>query len=475
MPQHYHIVGIAGAGMSALANLLLDQGNTISGSDLVANQLTSALQARGALIHTGHDAAYVVGAPHAHPPAAVIATSAARADHPELAAARATGIPVWKRDELWRTWSQQRPVIAIAGTHGKTTTSALVAFVLERAGLAPGFYIGGEPLDLGTNARWGDPSAPLVIEADEYDRAFLALTPRIAVITNVEWDHPDIYPDPADYQHAFVQFAHQTSQVILTCGDSAMAGGFAALLHDTPLQAQVLTYGIEAASDYHPAMPGVAGEQQERGATGAAIPLEPQRLRIAGQHNIRNALAALAVAHLLGIAPAAATEALYAFRGTARRFQVKGERDGVLVVDDYAHHPTEVRATLAAARGAYPQRRIVAYVQPHTYSRTRSLIAQWPAAFGDADMVAVGDIYASREPDPPEAAGGDLPAAAVVAQHLTRQIAHQHPQVHYVGDTSTAAARLLTLLEPGDVLLTLGAGDGYRVGEALLAHRDEQS
>ncbi|HEX5692205.1 MAG TPA: Mur ligase domain-containing protein, partial [Roseiflexaceae bacterium] len=198
---HYHIIGIAGAGMSAIANVLLDQGHTVSGSDLQHNALAEALLARGARVNVGHAAEHVAGAD------VLLTTSAARPDHPEIVAARERGIPIQKRADLWREWSRQRDVIAVAGTHGKTTTTALVALALTRAGLNPGFLVGGEAPDLGSNARWGDPSAPLVIEADEYDRTFLALAPRVAVITNVEWDHVDIYPTQESYDAAFREFA----------------------------------------------------------------------------------------------------------------------------------------------------------------------------------------------------------------------------------------------------------------------------
>ncbi|NTV62819.1 MAG: UDP-N-acetylmuramate--L-alanine ligase, partial [Oscillochloris sp.] len=213
--MHYHIVGIAGAGMSAIAHLLLDQGHTVSGSDLVSNRLMAALAARGATLHIGHHPDYVRGAD------ALLATAAVRRDHPELAAAGALGLPLLKRGDLWRDWSQRRRVVAVAGTHGKTTTSAMVAVALRGAGMNPGFLIGSEVPDLGGNAAWGDPQAPLVVEADEYDRAFLSLRPHLALITTIEWDHPDIYPTPVDYDAAFAEFAASVAepQRLVVCGD----------------------------------------------------------------------------------------------------------------------------------------------------------------------------------------------------------------------------------------------------------------
>jgi UDP-N-acetylmuramate--alanine ligase len=460
---HYHIVGVAGAGMSAIANVLLDQGHIVSGSDMQRNALADALAERGATIRAGHAAAYVADAD------ALVATSAARPDHPELAAARARGIPVLKRADLWREWSHQRDIIAVAGTHGKTTTTALIALALDRAGLNPGFLVGGEVPDLGRNARWGGPNAPLVIEADEYDRTFLALAPRIAVITNVEWDHVDIYPTQESYAAAFTEFAAavREPQHLIVCGDDQGALSLAG--------PQTTQYGIDdliasdpiscrrALLDWSAAGVCVAnGETRfdvwryDR-ASLATRHMGEWRIRLPGEHNVRNALAALAAARAAGAPLGAIAEALASYRGAGRRFELKGEADGALVIDDYAHHPTEVRANLAAARGRYPGRRIVVYLQPHTYSRTRALLDDWATAFGDADVVRIGDIYAARETD---TLGID---SAILATHIA------HPDTRSVGGLDAAVAALLDLVRPGDVLLTLGAGDGYKVGERVLA------
>lgn len=466
-PRHYHIVGIAGAGMSAIAGLLLDQGHTVSGSDLVANRLTAALAARGATIYQGHDAAHVAGAD------TVLATAAVRADHVELAAARAAGIPISGRAELWRQWSGQRPVVAVAGTHGKTTTSAMIAVALRGAGLAAGYLIGAEVPELGGNAAWGEPAAPLVIEADEYDRAFLALSPAIAVITNVERDHPDIYPDAVSYSAAFARFAALAPNPahVVACGEDAgvLALGLA----------EATRYGIEEALASDPVSCRLAPLDW---AASGVVPtpgggvsfdlwrynrrrfaqqrLGRQALRLPGAHNVRNALAALAVCALLAAPLDAAAAALAHFGGSARRFELKGEAGGVTVIDDYAHHPTEVQATLAAARQRYPGRRLVAYLQPHTFSRTAALLAQWPAACHAADLLLVGDVYAAREQ-------GDT---AALAQELAARAIATGIDARYVGDLASAAAVLATTTQPGDVVLILGAGDGDRVGLALLAH-----
>jgi UDP-N-acetylmuramate--alanine ligase len=465
--MHYHIVGIAGAGMSAIANLLLDQGHTLSGSDPASNRLTAALVARGATVHLGHSPAYVRGAD------ALVATAAVRPDHPELVAARELGIPLLKRDDLWRDWSQQRRVVAVAGTHGKTTTSAMVAVALRGAGLNPGFLIGSEVPDLGGNAAWGDPQAPLVIEADEYDRAFLSLRPQLAVITNIEWDHPDIYPSPEVYDAAFAEFAasvEQPHQLVL-CGDDAGVARLAALgasfygieerLATDPVSCRLTPLDWTASGVAGNAAGGVSFDiwrydRRRMGQRRAGF-LE---LTLPGAHNVRNALAALAVAALLEVDLAGAAAALARFRGTARRFELKGEAGGMTVIDDYGHHPTEVRATLAAVRMRYPERRIVAYLQPHTFSRTEALLEQWPDACTGADLLLVGDIYAAREQGDPTR----------LARTLAERIAAAGVDARYSGDVTSSAAAMIDLAQPGDVVISLGAGDGDRVGMALLEH-----
>jgi UDP-N-acetylmuramate--alanine ligase len=461
--MHYHIVGIAGAGMSAIAHVLLDQGHTVSGSDTQRNALAETLAKRGATIFLGHNPEHVAAAD------ALVATSAARPDHIEIAAARARGIPILKRADLWREWSARRDVVAVAGTHGKTTTTAMIALALVRAGLDPGFLVGGEAPDLGTNARWGEARAPLVIEADEYDRTFLALTPRLAVITNVEWDHVDIYRSPADYADAFRAFAGavRDPRQLFVCGDDPGA----LRLVDRP---EITQYGIddEVARDPVSCRRALldwmaANVSSDADGTRFEVWRYDQRtlatrsmgryaIRLHGLHNVRNALAALAVATVLGVAPQMIAAALAEYRGVRRRFELKGEAGGVSVIDDYAHHPTEVRATLAAARRRYGDRRIVVYVQPHTYSRTRALLDDWATAFGDADLVLVGAIYAARES---ETLGVDQ---TILAQRI------DHDKARAVGGMEHAVAELLVLLQPGDVLLTLGAGDGYKVGEMIL-------
>jgi UDP-N-acetylmuramate--alanine ligase len=461
--MHYHIVGIAGAGMSAIAHILLDQGHTVSGSDARGGPAADALAARGARVARGHDPAYVAGAD------ALLTTSAAPADHPELAAARAASIPVLKRADLWRQWSQERQIVAVAGTHGKTTTTAMLALILLRAGREPGFLVGGEAPDLGGSARWGSPAAPLVIEADEYDRTFLALTPAVAVITNVEWDHVDIYPTPASYDEAFRAFAASVAQPadLVLCGDdpgveraidapAATRYGIDEALARDPVSCRRIPLDWSA-SGVRPADGGMRFDLWRYDPrTLATRMLGERRLRLPGAHNVRNALAATAAAHALGVDPATIAAALADYRGAGRRFELKGEAGGVTVIDDYAHHPTEVRATLAAARDRYGARRLVVYFQPHTYSRTRALLPAWAEAFEAADVVRIGAIYAAREHD----------TLGMSAEALAARV--RAPDVQAVGDGAAAAAALLALLRPGDVLLTLGAGDSDQVGAAVL-------
>ncbi|HMO56412.1 MAG TPA: Mur ligase family protein [Roseiflexaceae bacterium] len=314
----------------------------------------------------------------------------------------------------------------------------------------------------------------MVIEADEYDRTFLALTPDIAIVTNIEWDHVDIYPTAEAYAAAFGSFAERVSDPrrLIVCGDDPAA---LALAHD-PL---TLTYGIDELIARDPASCRIAPldwaaanvQHDARGthfdiwrydrATFGTRLLGTFHMQLAGDHNVRNALAASAAATLLGVPLDAIRSALAAYHGTKRRFELKGEAGGVVVIDDYAHHPTEVRATLAAARARFGNRRLVVYMQPHTYSRTRALLDSWHGACADADLVRVGAIYAAREPFDP----------AITAAHLAAQLGH--PDAVAVGDVAEAAEALAALVQPGDVLVTLGAGDGYRVGEILLERRTQ--
>lgn len=459
---HYHIIGIGGAGMSAIAHLLLDQGHRVSGCDQQANHLTRELAARGATICIGHDAA------HLRDVEVVAISSALRSDHPELLAARQRDLPVVKRADLWHTWSQHKATLAIAGTHGKTTTTAMCALILSRLGSDPAYIVpaGGPVPGLERYARWG--SGPFVIEADEYDRLFLGLVPEVAIVTSVDWDHVDVYPTPAAVAAAFDQFARQTRRALIVCQDDPGAQQAAQRWQAELAEQRIVVYGTQGTQGWQ-----ASAIRQEQGWTCFEVVDHESgmhatgRLRVPGLHNVRNALgAALGVRELLGVqelAPLLA--ALEEFRGAARRFEYKGEAAGVTVIDDYAHNPPKVQAALQAARMRYPQRRLVAYFQPHTFSRTQALIDAFATAFDAADVVVIGAIYPSRE------RADDFPGidAAWLAQRL------HHPQVIEAGDSDAAVACLEELLRPGDVLLTLGAGDGYLVGERVLARLARRS
>ena len=448
--KRVHFIGIGGAGLSAIARVLMEQGAEVSGSDLVLSPVAEALARDGARVFAGHRAENVTGAE------LVIVSSAVPPDNVEVQAARAAGIPVLKRPEFLGQMMDGHLGVAVAGTHGKTTTTAMIASILLEAGRDPTFVVGGVIAGLGTNARAG--KGPLfVIEADEYDRTFLSLTPRVAVVTIVEHDHPDCYPTFADFRAVFEEFT------ALLPRDGLLAAGW-----DDPVARElgerrraagmsVTFFGLEEGAEWRAedVRPNFAGGVDFLAVHRGEV-LGLVRLRVPGAHNGSNAMAALAVVDFLGVPFRVARIALTGFRGVGRRFEVKGEADGVTVVDDYAHHPTEIRATLQAARERFSRRSLWAVWQPHTYSRTKALMADFVQAFGAADHVIVLPIYAAREIDTLGVSSADVVAAM------------QHPDARCAGSLDEALVWLGTEVRPGDVVLTLGAGDGYQVGEWLL-------
>jgi UDP-N-acetylmuramate--alanine ligase len=445
-----HFVGIGGIGLSAIAKVLLEEGHRVSGSDLKLSPITEALAALGASIYEGHRAENVGDVD------LVIVSSAIPADNPEVATARERGIPVVKRDWMLGRMMEGRFGIAVAGSHGKTTIAAMIAFFLTEAGLDPTFIVGGVLENLGTNAKAGR-GKYFVIEADEYDRTFLGLRPRIAVVTNIEMDHPDCYPELDDLMEAFREFVGLVPDdgCVIGCGDEKRVRE---VLEARGQGREVVTYGFDEGMDWR----AVDVRFNDFGGSDFVVLHEGRRLgefalRIPGLHNVQNALAVLAVAYRLGLPLAEVREMVRNFRGVQRRFEVKGQVNGVVVLDDYAHHPTQIRTTLRAARERYPQRTIWAVFQPHTYSRTKALLSDFAASFADADHVVVTDIYAAREYD-----NLGVSAADIVARM-------KHPDAHYIPGLKEAADHLLHRLKPGDVLITLGAGDGYKVGEYVLA------
>ena len=443
-------MGIGGIGMSAIARVLLERGGyRVSGSDRSLSEVGRALAALGADVFDGHRAEQVGDAD------LVFVSSAIPSDNVEVQAARARGIPVFKRPQVlaWLTRSYQ--TIAVAGTHGKTTTTAMIAQLLLAAGLDPSFIIGGVVSDLDTNARAGR-GPYLVIEADEYDRAFLGLRPALAVVTNVEMDHPDCYPTYRDVQAAFAAYLEGMvpSGCIVACSDDP---GVGSLLAAMPNGRRVTRYGLGQAA----VVRAIRVQNNGQGYSFDLLVDGEERgryaLQVPGLHNVRNALAALSVARELQIPEAVTREVLASYRGVARRFELKGEIGGVTVVDDYAHHPTEIRATLAAARARFAGRTIWAVFQPHTFSRTQTLLEEYRRSFGDADHVLITPIYAARERDNHEITNVDLVRGA------------EHGDMRSVPDLQSATEELVRNLKAGDVVLTLGAGDGFRVGEGVLS------
>lgn len=454
--QHIHIVGIGGFGMSAIARVLLQQGYYVTGSDRRLNALTQALAQQGATIFEGDDAQHVMGAEM------VLASSAVAADHVELAMARSLNIPVYKRSDIIAALMSGQTAIAVAGTHGKTTTTAMITHVLMETHQFPSYIIGGILRNTGYNAGMGSGPA-FVIEADEYDHMFLGLRPQVAVLTSAEYDHPDFFATPADMLHAFRQFIQLLPDegYMVACVDDPSA----AILAQNRLVSggTVVTYGIHntqatwRARDIRTdADLYTVFEVYEAGEYRGSV-----RLKAPGEHNILNALAALIVAQQQGIGFDAAALALADFQGAGRRFDLRGEAEGVLVVDDYAHHPTAIRVTLEAARQRYPEHTLWAVWQPHTYSRTQALLEEYLTAFSAADHVLVTDIYAAREAPVPGFSG-----AAVVA-------AMAHPGVQYTPQLSDAVQVLVQQAKGPAVIIIMSAGDAPLIGVDFLRLRQQ--
>ncbi len=452
--MHLHLVGIGGAGISAIARVLLGRGFVVSGSDRQGNVLTAVLQAEGATIYEGHRAEQVAGAD------ALIISSAIPADNPEVAAAREAGIPVLKRADFLGHLMAGKRGIAVAGSHGKSTTTGMIAQILLTAGLDPTVIVGGVVPLLGSNGRYGQ-GPHFVIEADEYDYMFLGLRPTTAIVTSVEHDHPDMFATMDDYLAAFASFVGslpENGRLLAGMDDE----GVRQLLARATVP--VVTFGLGEAAGQSVAERHYRATDLRANQLGGTdfVVLRGQesigliRLRVPGEHNVKNGLAALLVGLQEGVPFATIQQALAEFGGIVRRFQVMGEVGGVTVIDDYAHHPTAIRATLAAARQRYPGRRLWVVWQPHTYSRTRLLLDEFAGSFAAADRVIALDIYGSRERD---TLGMDT---AVVVRAMN------HPRAIHIPCREDAAAYLLDRVLPDDVILLFSAGDGNVVGEWVL-------
>lgn len=446
-PDHrpIHFVGIAGAGMSALAELFIRRGHAVTGCD--ANPAGAGdLSRLGVQVIHGHDPSHVDGARE------VVVTSAVPRDHPELVRAREIGIPVTRRAEALARAVSGGDLVGIAGTHGKTTTTVMTTDALASAGLEPTGVAGGRVGAWNGNLSAGSDRL-FVVEADEYDRSFLALAPSVAVVTNMEADHLDIYPGGiTEIREAFAEFVRGARTIVL-CADDAGACNL-----PTPNSAEVIRYGTQSSE----ARLSATNLVSAGGGTQCTVSYDGKllgnlRLSVPGMHNVRNALAAVASGIALGATLESMSAGLARFTGVERRFQLLGEAAGVTIVDDYAHHPTEILATLEAARAAFPKRRIVAVFQPHLYSRTRDFYVEFASALGMADVVYLCDLYPARE-QPMEGV-----SSALIAKAMDR--AGKVPA--WQGPRSETAAALREGVAEGDVVITIGAGDITRTGPEL--------
>lgn len=450
--QRIHLVGIGGAGLSAIARILLGRGICVSGSDSRISEITMALTKEGARVEIGHAADFVLGAD------AVLATSAVPDDHIEVAAARALGIPVYRRRQFMSALLEGYDTLAVAGAHGKTTTTAMLAHILRCAGQDPSYIVGGTLGNTGSNAAVGSGEI-FVIEADEYDNMFLGLSPDLAVITNIEHDHPDFFATVGDVRAAFSRFAASlgSAGMLIACADNIPALELAVARRAGGRPA--LTYGIACASaDLRAVDLRFQGLGSHFTVRQAGMVRGQARLGLPGRHNVLNALAALVAANQRGVSIERGAEALAGFVSAGRRFELRGERDGIAVIDDYAHHPTAIHANLEAARRSYPERQIWAIWQPHTYTRVKHFAADFVAAFDQADRVLVTPIYAAREE----------PVVGISSPKLARTISARCPAL-YVPTFAAAAEFIRDEARRPAAVLIFSAGDANKIAELLLS------
>jgi UDP-N-acetylmuramate--alanine ligase len=449
--RRIHMVGVGGIGMSGIAEILLDSGFEVTGSDRQLSDITERLEKLGAKVHKGHAAKNLDEAD------VVVYSSAVHQDNPELVAAAEKKIPVIRRAEMLAELMRMKYGIAIAGTHGKTTTTSMTSLVLMEGGLDPTVIVGGKLSSFGgTNARLGH-GEYIVVEADEFDRSFLQLTPVIAAITTLEREHLDIYTDLEDIKRAFVEFANKVPfyGFVILCLDEPSIQEILPLIRK-----KVVTYGLNAQSDLRALNITYHESQSMFTLMRHGKDLGEIRLKVPGLHNVKNSMAAIGIGLELGIDFGQIKKAVESFTGVYRRLEIKADSDGVMVVDDYAHHPTEVKATLSALKSGWPEKRVIAVFQPHLYSRTRDFHDEFGRSFLNADVLVVTEVYAARE-EPIQGITGEL--------IVNDARAFGHKEAYYVQDKKQLPEFLMKAKRAGDIVVTLGAGDISKYGEEFIA------
>ena len=457
--NNIHLVGIGGSGLSAIALYLHERGYAVSGCDRVSSPAFRKLQELGIPLWLGHDPAHVAGCE------LVLRSSAVHDDHPEVREALAKGIPVLNRAQFLPRILEPFDVIAVAGTHGKTTTSAMAAWVLSQAGKDPSYILGGEPKNLSGSAHAGD-GRLFVVEADEYDGMFLGLQPERIILTNVDYDHPDCYPTPEDYRNAFGKFLGQLRPQgeLIVCADDPSA---LQLAHQLPAQ-KTTTYGLDTSAEFgargltRDSFAGFSFTVAHRHLGGESQSLGSVSLRVPGRHNVRNALGVIALANSLHIDMSIVASALESFSGVFRRFDTLGEVHGVRIISDYGHHPTEIRTTLEAAHDAFPESRLIAVWQPHTYSRITAFEHGFQEAFHQADALLITEVYAARES-----------REGFSTQAFSSDF--QDPSAWFAPDFNAAAEQLAGFVRPGDVVIIFTAGDAEEIAGMLISRLNEEA
>ena len=451
-----HFVGIGGIGMSGIAEVLLNLGYDVRGSDLNESALTKRLRQLGALLFIGHNEANVSEAD------VVVVSTAISSDNPEVVEARRQGIPIIRRAEMLAELMRMKYGVAVAGTHGKTTTTSLIGTILAEGGIDPTIVVGGRVKSLSSNARLGE-GEYLVAEADESDGSFLNLIPTIAVVTNIDEEHLDHWSGGLDeIVEAFVNFVNK----VPFYGCAVMCLDHPTVQSVLPrLDKRYVTYGFSRQADYRASDLSATDGSLKFTVCKHDSPLGEIELNMVGRHNVENALAAIVVADEVGVPFDTIAKALREFEGVGRRFEIKGKYNDILIVDDYGHHPTEIRATLQAARD-YFQRRVVVAFQPHRYTRTRDLLEDFVTSFNASDILLVSDIYEASEE----------PIEGITAEALSESISvHGHNHVSYAGDLANLLIALEYIVKPGDLVITLGAGDISKVSDQLLERLQQSS